>query len=166
MGLKRKGIAVSLKNELNSLEFYTINIKSEVTKNRINHLLGWYVKKGTYYKRIYYLINSLIIIINASIPIINQLNFTFSLILVSTIAGVASVLASILTLVSVKDTWFRYRKHAELLKRECILFNCHWGIYEDEDRERRLAVSVEEIIHNEREYWEANKINKKDEKKA
>ncbi|MFP3648060.1 DUF4231 domain-containing protein, partial [Paraburkholderia sp. SIMBA_054] len=91
---------------------------------------------------------------------------SFSLILVSIIAGVASVLASILTLVSVKDTWFRYRKHAELLKRECILFNCHWGIYEDEDRERKLAVSVEEIISNEREYWEANKINKKGEKKA
>ncbi|WP_165773172.1 DUF4231 domain-containing protein [Bacillus mycoides] len=156
---------MSLKKELISLEFYTTNIKNEVTRNRISHLLEWYVKKGTYYKRTYYLINIIIVVINASIPIINQLKFSFSLILVSIIAGIASVLASILTLISVKDTWFRYRKHAELLKKECMFFNCHWGIYEDGEREKMLVVKVEEIINDEREYWEVNKINKNQEKK-
>nr|WP_263327040.1 DUF4231 domain-containing protein [Neobacillus sp. Marseille-Q6967] len=150
--------------EFDSLEFYTARIEDEVVRNRVNHMLIWFIKKATYHKYAYYGINILVIMINASIPIINQINFSNTRFTVSLIAGIASVLISILTIINIKDSWFRYRKHAELLKRECILYSCRWGDYAGENRQNIFALNVEHIIDYERTSWETS-LFKTDEEK-
>jgi len=39
-----------LKNELKALQYYTKDIENELIKNRVIHVLEWYVRKATFYK--------------------------------------------------------------------------------------------------------------------
>ncbi|OPD38846.1 hypothetical protein AL714_00320 [Clostridium botulinum] len=143
---------MKLKEELRSLNNFIKTIENEVIKNRVEHLLIWYVKKATYYKRMYYMLSIMITIINAIIPVINQLNWELKSLAVTIISSIASIIASIITLLSVKDTWFRYRKYVELLKTECMLFNCRCEQYSCNERERTFIYNIERIISDERDY--------------
>ncbi|MCT4618218.1 MAG: DUF4231 domain-containing protein [Marinisporobacter sp.] len=154
---------MKLKEEIESLDNFTEMIENQIIKSRVKHLLEWYVKKATSYKCCYYILSIAMIIINASIPVIHQFKWEQSKIFVSSISAIASIIASILTLVSVKDTWFRYRKHVELIKTECMLFNCQCGDYSKEDREKIFIENIENIISEERGYWEKFKFKNENE---
>lgn len=154
---------MKIKEEIESLDNFTEMIDNQIIKNRVVHLLEWYAKKATCYKRYYYVLSIALIIINASIPVIHQFEWEQSKIIVSSISATASIIASILTLVSVKDTWFRYRKHVELLKTECMLFNCRCGDYNEDDREKIFISNIENISSGERAYWKRFKNENKNE---
>ncbi|MDP4146615.1 MAG: DUF4231 domain-containing protein [Bacillota bacterium] len=83
-------------------------------KDRVENVLLWNINKAKYYKNMYYGMSIIIIIINASIPVINQIqNFDNSKLVVSITSAVAGVVASILTLIGIKDKWYRYRKYGQ-----------------------------------------------------
>ncbi|MEJ8555146.1 DUF4231 domain-containing protein [Tepidibacter sp. Z1-5] len=146
---------MKLKDEIQAVKDMTKNIENEVIRQRVEQLLVWDVKKATCYKRAYYLMSIVIIIANASIPIINQMwTGPNGRLTVSSISGLAGVIASILTLVNVKDTWFRYRKFAELMKTECILFINKCNPYNGENRECLFVNKIELIVSGERGLWE------------
>ena len=146
-----------LKKEINSIDIYTSNIGTEKIKGRIEDVLYWYIRKATFYKKLFYGLSITLIIINASIPFINQLNVEGSSIIVTFISSAATIITSILTLFTMKDSWFRYRNHAELIKKECSLFNGDAGIYSKDDKEKLLIIKIEEIIGQEVVLWESNK---------
>lgn len=151
----------SLKKELSSIGMYSESIKNFTIKRRILHLLEWYIRKATFYKKLFYILSLIIILINAAIPVINQMDFKYGSNSVSIISAIASVLTSVTTLFTMKDTWFRYRKSVELIKKECMLFAVEYGEYglKDTDKEQLLLRNVEMIISNERDSWE-HKFNK------
>lgn len=41
----------SLKKELESIWIYTESINNNLAKKRIGHLLDWYIRKATFYKK-------------------------------------------------------------------------------------------------------------------
>lgn len=154
---------MDLKYELSSLDNFTDRIKNSNIKERINHLLIFYCKKSTYYKYSYYAMSIIIIIINASIPIINQSTIQNASFIVSLISALAATLGGIMALISVKEVWIRYRKHVELIKMECMFFNCKYEKYDctEEEREKILMSEVENIISRERKIWEDSRFSKK-----
>lgn len=135
-----------IKDEMLSLGHLTKSIDNEVIRRRIEDLLTYYTKKATYYQYAYYILSIVIIVINASIPVIHHLHLEKSIVIVSISSAVASVIASIITLLNIKDIWFRYRRNIKILKKECMLFNCQCGNYNGEDKEKIFIVNVEDII--------------------
>lgn len=151
--LKRNG----LKKELNSIKYYTNNIKNGTIKFRISHILNWYIRKAVFYKNLFYLLSVLSIIINSVIPIITLIEWNNKNILIACLSSIATIFTSFITLFSMKDTWFRYRRHLELIKYECIRYTC---IMEKSDvTEEELALKIESIIWEERKLWENNKFD-------
>ncbi|SFC97304.1 DUF4231 domain-containing protein [Clostridium uliginosum] len=160
------------KKELKSIHIYVNNINDRIIRARIEHLLDWYIRKSTFYKNLFYGISVLLILINASIPILNEFllqnsssstarldNSQYITIGVSILSSIATILTSFMTLFTMKDTWFRYRKHVELIKKECMLYNCKSGVYGGENINCILAERIEEIIGNERQEWVERKFN-------
>lgn len=156
--IKRK----HLKKEVNSIEIYTSGIKNEKVKDRVEDVLHWYIRKAIFYKKMFYRLSIALIIINASIPFINQLNMENSAIIVTFISSIATIITSVLTLFTMKDAWFRYRNHTELIKKECSLFNAEAGDYSKENKENLLIMKIEEIVGQEVLLWESEKqkVNK------
>jgi hypothetical protein len=157
---KRKKGRNSTKKELESIPIYVGRIENEALKERIEHILDWYIRKAVFCKNLFYEISVVLVLINASIPIINQIGFDNKDITVSIISSIATILTSFMTLFTMKDTWFRYRKYVELIKTECMLYNCKCDNYSEENRDCVLAIKVEDIICNERQEWVKNKFDK------
>lgn len=153
----------NLEKEINSLEIYTDGLETKIIKSRIDHLLDWYIRKSTFYKNLFYTLSVFSIFINAFIPIVAQFNVTSKDIIISIMSGIAAVITSILTLFTTKETWFRYRNHAELIKQECVQCISQVGDYKkdykQDDRERILIEKVELIISNERSLWKKDKFD-------
>lgn len=150
-----------LKDELEFVGKILEYIENDVIKERVSHLIIWYCKKSTYYKRINYFLAILVIVINSTIPVINQSSFIVeesNKLLVSSMSALASIIGSIAVLLNVKDTWYRYRKYCELMKTECILFINKCEKYSNEDREQIFVIQIEKIITDERNKWEISKF--------
>lgn len=151
-----------LKKEKKSLRNFTENIDSKIIKERVDHILEWYICKASFYKTLYYSLSVVLIMINASIPIINQIEFRESSLLVSIISSVATVITSVITLFAMKDTWYRYRFSVELMKKECMLFNIKHKMYANADRNEIFIERFESIIENERAMWKSDKFTDED----
>lgn len=148
---------MKLRDELQSLDIFTSHIQNKIIRARVEQVLNWNVKKATYHKYLFYLLSMITIILNSSIPIINQLN-EYDL-AITIIASITSIITSILTLINFKDVWYRYRKTAEEIKRECMKLNCRYGEYEFEDRETRFLINFESIVSNETDLWIESRFN-------
>ena len=159
MRIQNKSIRNSKKKELNSITIYINRIQDEDIKNRIKHILDWYMRKATFYKNLFYMLNFNLILINASIPVINQCIFDYKELTVSIISAIATVITSCISLFTMKDTWFRYRKYVENIKQECILFHCHRGRYRQQHLENDLMESIELLISEERQAWGNSKFS-------
>lgn len=157
----------NLKKELKSLEIYTGEIETKSIKSRIDHLLDWYIRKAVFYKNLFYTLSVVSIFINALIPIIAQLGLQKKDLVISVMSALAGIITSILTLFTAKETWFRYRNHAELIKQECVKCISKVGEYgkikSKEDRECELIKNVEMIISDERASWGKFKFNQGEE---
>ncbi|MCR8744298.1 DUF4231 domain-containing protein [Romboutsia lituseburensis] len=156
----------TLSKEKESLEMYTSKIQDEYIKNRIDHILSWYINKATFYKRLFYTLSVILLVINASIPFINQLGLDDSPIIITGISTIATIITGILTLFTMKDTWFRYRNHVELIKSQCSLFNGQVGIYSKDNREKQLIRNIESIIDDERGLWKLDKFKEENDNKG
>ena len=138
---------MKLEDELSSIEIFTSNIENPVIKQRVYQVLSWNIIKSTRYKRMFYILSILILILNASIPVINQIE-KFPIV-VTIIASISSVI----TLINFKDVWYRYRVTAEKIKTECMLLNCRLGQYSCVNREKKFLIRIEEILAEDQESW-------------
>lgn len=156
-----KGGIMKLKDELKTVEVFTDPINNNLIKKRVYNTLVWNIKKATYYKRFFYSFSIILLILNATVPIINQLN-NYS-IWVTIISSIGFVITSMLTLINFKDVWYRYRLTSEIIKSECMKLNCKIGEYENEDREKRFLNKFESILSDERNLWINSRFNNQDE---
>lgn len=151
---------MKLKDELKTLEVFTDPIHNNLIKKRVYNTLEWNIKKATYYKRFFYCFSIISLVLNAAIPIINQLN-NYS-IWVTVISSIGFVITSILTLINFKDVWYRYRVTSEIIKAECMKLNCKIGEYENDDRESIFLDKFERILSDERNLWINARFNNQD----
>ena len=107
---------MKLEDELSSIEIFTSNIENPVIKQRVYQVLSWNIIKSTRYKRMFYILSILVLILNASIPVINQIE-KFPIV-VTIVASISTVITGIITLINFKDVWYRYRVTAEKIKTD------------------------------------------------
>lgn len=154
---------MKLEEELSSIEIFTSNIENTIIKQRVYQVLKWNIIKSTNYKRIFYFLSVILLILNASIPVINQIE-KFPIV-VTIIASISTVITGIITLINFKDVWHRYRLTAERIKTECMLLNCRLGQYSGIDREKKFMLRFEEILAENQELWIKSRFTQEDENK-
>mgnify|MGYP001157701937 FL=1 len=142
---------MKLEDELSSIEIFTSNIENPVIKQRVYQVLSWNIIKSTRYKRMFYILSILVLILNASIPVINQIE-KFPIV-VTIVASISTVITGIITLINFKDVWYRYRVTVEKIKTECMLLNCRLGQYSCVNREKKFLIRIEEILAEDQESW-------------
>ncbi|MFR0018739.1 MAG: DUF4231 domain-containing protein [Paraclostridium sp.] len=143
-------------DEIESIDIFTRTIKDEIIKQRVHQVLEWNIKKSTNNKRAFYILSISVLVLNSSIPIINQLNGYPAI--VTAISSIGAVITGVITLINFKDVWYRYRSTTENIKRECIMLSCRYGEYENEDRENKFILNFEKILLDERDLWYSSRF--------
>lgn len=142
-------------SELNNLEAYYVKLSNEKSSRVINNTLLYYARQAIRYKRIFIILSVLTIVLNAGIPVINQIDISNELI-ITLMSSINLVIAGVLSLLSVKETWSRYREACEKLKIECNNFNAKVCPYNSSNyrlNESLFLATYEEITMAERKLW-------------
>lgn len=150
--------------EVKNLEYYYVDLKNDDLSNVVNKTLYYYVKNSILYKLLFYTLSFFSITMNASIPIINQIDWENSTMVVTIISACTAVITGMLALLCLKESWYRYRTAAEKLKTECNQFNAEIGDYRQIDTKiESFIINFEKINSDEKGRWsfekESNEIN-------
>lgn len=144
--------------EIKNLDNYYVDLTDKQLTNIINSTLYYYVKNAIMYKWLFYIFSFLSIGLNASIPVINQINWEHSSLFVSIISGCTAVITGMLALLCIKDSWHRYRISAEMLKTECNHFKAKIGQYSNVENKTDVFIeNFEKINSDERQKWRYEK---------
>ncbi len=142
--------------EYKHLYNYSVNLSFEKNQLVITETLKYYVKKALLYKYTYYVASLASLLLNFTIPVINQIDWLENRVIITIISSVTALITSTIGLMGLKDKWYRSRTAAENIKSECIKFNACIGIYEDEDvkrKEKNLILNFESIINQDKVLW-------------
>lgn len=144
--------------EIKNLNNYYVELEDKNLTNIVNSTLYYYVRNAIIYKWVFYIFSVLSISLNASIPIINQISWEYSSLVVSIISGCTAIITGMLALLCFKDSWHRYRTYAELLKTECNHFKAGIGKYDGTENRISLFIeSFEKINNDEKQSWKFEK---------
>lgn len=142
--------------------------EQDYLSQRIDDQINWYSKKSTFNKKRYQIIQALVIIISASIPVLAIL-ITFSDAILKMAVGIAGVLIVVLegmlSLYKYKDIWLEYRMTSELLNREKLLYLTGSGPYKTDKSFQAFVERAETIMSTENQSWLANQVKKEDTEK-
>ena len=135
-----------------------INMTQEkYLKERIDDQFDWYEKKSAWNQKRYRRFKTIVIVLSVCIPLGAGFMAEGGLVLRIGI-GVAGALVAILEGLSAfnkyQEKWLEYRRAAEHLKREKLLFETGVGPYRDvEDPFRMLVERVESFTAEENQQW-------------
>jgi len=129
-------------------------------KNRYKEQIRWYDEHSRNSRIMYYILQSIIIMAGASIPIINVFpsegnNIVNIKIASATLGSLIVIMAGILQTTKCQENWVSYRSTAELLKSEYQKFKLGAGDYAEEKdagkvkRNQIFVDRVETIISGE-----------------
>ena len=122
-------------------------------ENRWEGQKKYYSKNASYNKKKFHMLQIIVILSGALIPIVNTIDFGDNSTLIndeiriasSILGGVVLVAASILQLIKYQENWIQYRTTSESLKKEKQLFLYEIGDYDIADSKVRFKLFVERI---------------------
>jgi hypothetical protein len=164
------GLSVK-KNSGNAIELSYVQLQleaipDETVRLRTENTLLWYIRKANRSRAAYYIATVISIAASAAIPVINTLGassgggFSLKDMLISLIAAIGGVAASVCVLFNFKEAWNRNRRYAEALKSECFLFATHSEDYARDDAMQIFIRKLEGLASEENKSWaETNKKN-------
>lgn len=127
--------------------------------------MDYYSKKSSQSRKEYYWMSTILIVINAVIPILSLgIESTgIQKYIVAALGSAATIISSVLMLRKPKDLWIKYRSTNEKLKKEKILFETSSGKYKDGSEEEFIQ-TCEAIMESEHTAWEDLYRSSKDKK--
>lgn len=122
--------------------------------DRLEDQIKWHGKKSRDNKKMFYILQTAIIVASTSIAIINALSISdiishYIAILSSVLGGIVVTLTAIIQLHKYQENWIMYRTTAELLKKEKYFFLNEVGSYSGlglEQKRKMLVERVETIV--------------------
>ena len=133
-----------------------INIRKYL--DRLNDQIDWYDSKSQKYKKRYYRLTGICLVISASIPFLINLivDFHWMTLVISALSVINVIISGFESLNNNHDLWTKYRITCENLKREKIFFETKTGPYTTDSTSQQLDLLVhrcEEYMGNENLYW-------------
>lgn len=141
-------------SEMEDFEILYKDIENKVVRERIRSAGQWYIDRAIRYKRYFYTLSVIGIIVPLLISCINILGTDYGAqvrIITTVASAVVSCITSLLTFTKVKEKWTLYRNTIELMKRELTLY----AIKKESDEDLvNLVCDLEELMSEERIRWE------------
>ncbi len=132
------------------------DIEDNMLKKRTAHMLYTYVYGAQKYKRRYYLFTWLTVALPALVVFLNSFGSSQNMTVraaVSLCSLAAAVVSGIAGSVKAKESWVRYRKYCERVKRELFLYSMEKTEGDVREKEIKLAKKLEEIYKQEGVNW-------------
>lgn len=123
------------------------------TKNQVRNALEWYVIKASRYRTIEHILNGVTLIVPAVLVILNKC-VPDDCIVVQLLTAASGIFAAAAKSFSkLHDKRICYRRAAEEIKGETVLYIHQAGIYEAENRNTIFVSRINEIRKNENNSW-------------
>jgi len=128
----------------------TISDDNSITtylNGRVDDQIAWYGKRAAYHKFRFRFYQTILIVIGASIPIVNLLdNVPLDPKLFSAVLGaLISIITAFMQMEKYQETWIEYRNTSTRLKKERYLFTLSSGDYAGLNPEQKNKKFVERI---------------------
>lgn len=141
-------------SEMEDFENFYKDIENDVVKERVRTAGQWYIERAIRYKRHFYILSVIGIIVPLLISCINILGSDYGeqVRIITTVASaVVSFTTSLLTFTKVKEKWTLYRNTIESMKRELTLYAVK---KENNEDLTNLVCKLEELMSEEHIRWE------------
>ena len=157
--MKILNLKIINKNKYRSEDNNIDNIdRDNYINKRLNNQIEWYETRSKQMKKKFSLISSIIIIVNAIIPIFVLLSEEFGLkfkVIVILLSSIASISTTMLQLFKYQELWLKYRVTSQLLIKEKISYETETNKYKNNTEALELLiVTCEEIMEKEIDKWE------------
>ena len=148
--------------ETDSILMLTGSIRNQNVGVNLRQLLTYYARRANRWKFAFYTLSILIIILDASIPVINIIPTTDNFftadnikLIVSSLAALSAIITGTSLVMMPKENWIRCRSSAEKIKNELLKFNTGSGEYEVDIKKRLpvLGTKITEIKEDEQNEW-------------
>lgn len=137
---------------------------SDYIEQRLDNQINWYSKKSSRYKKQHMIIEMLIVVASAAIPILTLLHYYMSEssfflfkdsdLIIAILGSITSIIAGYSKLNKLQENWLNYREVAETLKHEKYLYLTGAGPYlNNQNAFSLLAERTENIISHENLNW-------------
>jgi hypothetical protein len=124
-------------------------------QDRLEPQIKWYDKKSLFNKRLFYAMQSIVIVAAALIPLLNAYTDSCEIMrfIIGALGSITAILTGLVSLFHFKELWSEYRTTSETLKHEKYLFLTSKGPYSEDDPFSTLVERVEALISRENTKW-------------
>ncbi len=132
---------------------------AEYIKERLDDQINWYSKKSTYYKKCFYSLRILEIIVAGLIPVFFYCPAVKDW--VPFFSAIVVVIVGLIALLKFQENWILYRTTSENLKYEKYLYITKVYPYNSDNSFETLVKHIENIIIKERSIWKQKYLSNK-----
>lgn len=139
--------------EMKDFEILYRDIENKSIRGRIKSTGEWYIEKATHYKRIFYVLSMMAIVLPLVISAINVLGEDYGACIrvITTIGSTMVAMATgILTFTKCREKWTLYRSSIEKMKKELSLYSVG---EKDDEALHKMVCRLEEMMEDERNKW-------------
>lgn len=144
----------------------TDGIEQKDIRNYVLNQLAWYVIKANRYRFYEYALKILAVITPTLIALFQQWVSKDDLYLQAVVLGGATLTTASSSFLKWHDKRVLYRKSAELIKEETMLYLTRAGGYDDEKRDEKFVLRLYEFANNTNDKWEMLEAENKGDVKA
>lgn len=128
-------------------------IENQNIRNHVGNALEWYVIKANRYRLFEYILNALTLIVPAVLMIMNSCVSSEDVAGQLIVALLGTVAAAAKSFSKLHDKRICYRRAAEFIKSETVLYIQRVGVYKGEDRDEIFVNNIIEIRREENNSW-------------
>ena len=150
--------------EMEDFEVLYKNIRNEVIRERIRSSGQWYIERAIRYKRYFYILSIIGIVLPLLITSVNVFGCTHEnqvRVITAIASAIVSLTTGLLTFTKCGEKWTLYRNTIEMIKSELTVYWAKASTQEEEEL-IMLVSRLEDIMNKEHNKW--NKIQEEDEK--
>lgn len=145
------------KNELNHLDYICSRIEDKDFAERVNYNLKWYIYKARRAKTLYYIFNSIIIVLPLVLSFLNSFYSKDKNTVINFIMTVIPIFVSLLTSLSILfrflDKWNNYRYTVSKANLFLDKYIDYQNYIDFDEKKKSLHIEFSEIIGEENKKW-------------
>lgn len=128
-------------------------IDNQNIRYQVGNALEWYVIKASRYRLYEYALNALTLVVPATLLILNKCVPNDGMVWQSVVAVSGTFAGAAKSFSKLHDKRVCYRRTAEFIKSETVLFINNVGIYENEDSAKKFVNKIIRICNEENNNW-------------
>lgn len=131
----------------------TKSVENEIIRDYVENQIEWHVVKANQYKFLEYLLKFLTVVTPTVVIVLQRLPNANTPLVQMAVLGGATVTSASGTFIKFHEKRVLYRKSAEQIKEETLLYITHTGKYNCEECDERFVAELDRIAKGTNEEW-------------